>query len=119
MEPGYKELAEYGGWFLFAGMIMKDVFPLFATRIFPSLQRKQQAEEERQKMELEAKIAAEKEEQAHRHEMERRSVVALENQTSVLQSIREFMVSINDRLVGVENAMKVKTLKRSRKARSS
>lgn len=111
MGTEYKDLAEYGGWFLFFGMVVKEVFPLFATKIFPGLQRKQQAEEDRQKMELEAKIAAEKAEREHRHEMELRSVVALENQEAILQSIKEFMVSINDRMSGLEKAVKDRTRK--------
>lgn len=116
MESTGKEVAEYGGWLLFLGMVAKDIFPIFATRIFPSLARKQQAEEERQRMELEAEIAAAKDEREHRHEMERRSVEAMENQTTILQSIKDFMVSINDRVGALENAVKHPPIRKSRKA---
>lgn len=104
------EVAEkFGGWaFAFALLVERfvPVLPAIVNRLVPQLQQKQRAEEERLSRELEARIDREREEQNHRHQVDNRTVSALEALTGVVQDIRVFMATIDDRLGGMEFALK-------------
>lgn len=97
-------LHDYGWAGVVVIMLGDRIFPFFATKFFPAYQRKAQAEDDRRTKELEARIARDKEEQDHRHQMENRTVSALELLTTTNQDIRLLLTTINDRMGGLEHA---------------
>lgn len=86
-------LHDYGWAGVFLIFAVEHAWPFFSKRIFPQMQRQQQAS-----------IEADKEEREFRHQMELRQADAFDKLVETTQSIERFIVSVDRRLEGLERA---------------
>lgn len=100
-------LHDYGWAAVFVVVAVDKMFPFFASKMFPQLQRNAQA-----------KIDAEKEEREFRHQMELRQADAFDKLVTTCQGIENFMGSVDNRLDTIEGKLNIPSRRHKRTPRS-